>query len=187
MAWPQEAACRVGLTASVERLRYEWTQRAGLREPSERLLFRAEPDDEVFAGLFRRVLEGSLDAATRREAARIGAGAQPRADVAFYRDTMPGERSWWRTARTPDGEVVGFAIPSRNHASPVVGYLGVLPGHRGHGYADEILAETPRILAAETDPQQVRADTDLANTPMAAAFEHLGYRTTARRPVLSAD
>ncbi|MEU1287907.1 GNAT family N-acetyltransferase [Kitasatospora sp. NPDC005856] len=99
---------------------------------------------------------------------------------------MSGDRSWWRTARTPGGEVVGFAVPSRNHASPVVGYLGVLPEHRGRGYAAEILAETTRILATEAGARRVRADADLTNTPMAATFERLGYRTDARRLVLSA-
>ncbi|MFI8460819.1 GNAT family N-acetyltransferase [Kitasatospora sp. NPDC085464] len=186
VAWRQEAARRAGLPTSRERLRYEWTPQAGRPEPSERLSFRAEPDDEVFVDLFRRVLTGTLDAASRREADRIGADAQARYDVAFYRETMLGERSWWRTARKPDGEVVGFGVPSRNHASPVVGYLGVLPEHRGRGYADDILSEITRILASETDPEQVRADTDLTNTPMATAFERLGYRNTARRLVLSA-
>ncbi|WP_328928818.1 GNAT family N-acetyltransferase [Streptomyces sp. NBC_00190] len=186
VAWRQEAARRAGLPVTVERLRYEWTPRTGLPEPTGRLLFAAEPDDEVFVGLFRRVLTDSLDTASRKEAESIGPEAQAREDVAFYRDTMPGDRSWWRVARTPDGEPVGFGLPSRNHAFPVVGYLGVLPEHRGCGYADEILAEITRILVSETDPEKVRADTDLTNTPMAAAFERVGYRNDARRLVLSA-
>lgn len=186
LAWRQGAARHAGLPASLERLRYEWTPQVGLPEPSGRVLFCAEPNDEVFVDLFRRVLAGTLDAASRKEAEHIGAEAQARGDVAFYRDTMLGDRSWWRVARTPDGEVVGFGLPSRNHAFPVVGYLGVLPDHRGHGYADEILAEITRILASETDPERVRADTDLTNAPMAAAFERVGYRNNARRLVLSA-
>lgn len=186
VAWRQEAARRAGLPVTLERLRYEWTPGDGLPEPTGRLLFAAEPDDEVFVGLFRRVLTDTLDAATRREAEHIGPEAQAREDVAFYRDTMPGDRSWWRIARTPDGEPVGFGLPSRNHSFPVVGYLGVLPEHRGHGYGAEILAEITRILVAETGPEKVRADTDLTNLPMAAAFARVGYRNDARRLVLSA-
>ncbi|MFJ8624920.1 GNAT family N-acetyltransferase [Kitasatospora sp. NPDC093550] len=186
VAWRREAARRSGLPASVERLRYEWTPPVGLPEPSGRLLLTAEPDDEVFVDLFRRVLVGTLDADTRKEAERLGAEAQARADVAFYRDTMLGDRSWWRVARTPDGEPVGFGIPSRNHAFPVVGYLGVLPEHRGRRYADDLLAEITRILAAEASPERIRADTDLTNAPMAAAFDRLGYRNDTRRLVLSA-
>jgi hypothetical protein len=108
LAWRKEAARRAGLPASVERLRCEWTPPTGLPEPSGHVLFRAEPDDEVFVDLFRRVLTGTLDAASRKGVEQIGAEAQARDDVAFYRDTMHGARAWWRIAQTPDGEVVGF-------------------------------------------------------------------------------
>ncbi|MCX4744487.1 GNAT family N-acetyltransferase [Kitasatospora sp. NBC_01287] len=186
LTWRQEAARRAGLPVAVERLRYEWTPEAGLAAPSGRLRFTAEPDDEVFVDLFRRALTGTLDAASGKEAAELGAEAQARADVAFYRDDMVGDRAWWRVARTEAGEAVGFGLPSRNHVFPVVGYLGVLPEHRGRGYVDEILTEITRILAAEAAPEVVRADTDLTNAPMAAAFERVGYRNNARRLVLSA-
>lgn len=186
LAWRQEAARRAGLTAGVERLCYEWTPQAGLPELRGWVRFRAEPDDEVFAGLFRRVLTGTLDAASRAGAAEIGAEAQARRDVAFYRERMAGERSWWRIAETQEGAVIGFGLPSRNTDFPVVGYLGVLPEHRGHGYVAEILAEITRILVTEAGAHVVRADTDLANLPMAAAFESAGYRNFGRRLVLSA-
>jgi GNAT superfamily N-acetyltransferase len=188
LSWRQEVARAAGLVGSVERLRYEWKPEDGLREPpSQRLSLAAEPDDEVFVDLFRRVLEGTLDASTRLEAERLGAEAQARSDVAFYRDDMLGERSWWRVARDASGETVGFGLPSRNNAGSVVGYLGVLPEHRGHGYVDEILAGITRFLATETGsrPPQIRADTDLTNRPTAAAFARAGYRNETRRLVLS--
>ena len=116
----------------------------------------------------------------------IGAEAQSRRDVEFYRDKMHGDRSWWRVAQTPAGELAGFGIPSQNTDVPVVGYLGVLPEHRGHRYADDILAGITRLLVAEASATVIRADTDLANRPMAAAFERAGYRNFARRLVLSA-
>ncbi|MEV0848546.1 GNAT family N-acetyltransferase [Streptomyces sp. NPDC049954] len=185
LGWRREAARLAGLTVSVERLRYEWEASRGLPGPARRLRFHAEPDDEVFVDLFRRCLEGTLDAACAREAAELGAGEQARRDLAFYRDTMPGERSWWRVARDAAGEAVGFAVPSRNHECPVVGYLGVLPEYRGNGYADELLGEITRVLA-EAGARRVRADTDLGNTPMAASFERTGYVSRSRRLVLSA-
>jgi RimJ/RimL family protein N-acetyltransferase len=187
LAWRERAAHAAGLVASLERLRYEWTVHDGLPDPPARLRLRPEPDDEVFVGLFRRTLEGTLDATSRREAAQIGAEAQARADVAFYRDKMLGDRAWWRVAETPDGQVTGFGLPSRNVDFPVVGYLGVLPEHRGHGYVDEILAGITRFLATQAGAEVIRADTDLANRPMAASFERAGYRNFARRLVLSAS
>jgi RimJ/RimL family protein N-acetyltransferase len=185
LAWRREAARRAGLSASLERLCYEWTPAAGLPDPSGRLLFRAEPDDEVFVGLFRRVLAGTLDATSRKEAEETGAETQAREDVAFYHEMMSGDRAWWRVAQTPDGAVTGFGIPSRNTEFSVVGYLGVLPEHRGHAYVDEILAEITRILAVQAGATVIRADTDLANLPMAAAFDRAGYRNFSRRLVLS--
>jgi RimJ/RimL family protein N-acetyltransferase len=105
--------------------------------------------------------------------------------VAFYRDRMRGDRAWWRVAEQAGGQPVGFGVPSRNSEVPVVGYLGVLPEHRGHGYVDDIVAEITRILAEEAGADIIHADTDLANRPMAAAFERAGYRNFARRVVLS--
>ncbi|CAL9452422.1 hypothetical protein SUDANB95_02455 [Actinosynnema sp. ALI-1.44] len=183
--WRREAAERAGLTEPVERLRYEWTREAGVRAPSPRLRFRAEPDDEVFVDLFRRAVEQSLDAASTQEARAVGAEAQARSDVEFYRDSMLGDRAWWRVAETASGEPVGFGVPSRNTGSATVGYLGVLPEHRGHGYVDDILAEITRFLAEETGADVIRADTDLTNQPMAKSFERLGYTNFARRLVLS--
>ncbi|WP_371499997.1 GNAT family N-acetyltransferase [Kitasatospora sp. NBC_00374] len=186
LTWRREAARRAGLPAELERLRYAWTPQDARPEPARLLAFEPEPDDGVFVGLFHRTLAGSLDSHSLKEAAELGAEAQARADVEFYRTFMRGERSWWRVARDADGEVVGFGLPSRNHAFPVIGYLGVLPEYRGRGYVGEILGEITRILLAEAAPEEIRADTDLGNVPMAAAFERAGYRNFARRLVFSA-
>jgi len=186
LSWRWEAAVAAGLTDELERLRFEWIPGAPVPQPTGRLVFRREPDDEVFADVFRRTLASTLDATSRRLADVVGESAQARSDVDFYRNRMPGDRGWWFTASKPDGELIGFGVPSRNNKAPVVGYLGVLPEHRGHGYIDDILAEVTRILATEARAAVIHADTDVANKPMAAAFERAGYRNTARRVVLSA-
>jgi RimJ/RimL family protein N-acetyltransferase len=186
LTWRWEAALRAGLTEELERLRFEWTKAAGLPASTGRLTFRAEPDDAVFEDLFRQVLDGTLDATSSKTANAVGPREQARLDVAFYRDKMTGERGWWRVAQTRDGEPVGFGVPSRNSELPVVGYLGVVPEHRGRGYVGDILAEITRVLVAEAGADTIHADTDLANQPMARAFERAGYRNFARRVVLAA-
>jgi len=187
LTWRRAALERAGLGTLLERLRFAWTPADGPvpAESSRGLEFRAEPDDEVFVDLFTRVLNGSLDTTSTREAAQIGAAEQARKDLTHLRDQMLGERSWWRVAVNRDGETIGFGIPSRNPVVPVVGYLGVLPEHRGHSYIDDILAEITRTLVAEADAELIRADTDLVNEPMAAAFRRVGYRNHARRLVFS--
>ena len=177
-----QAAASVGMTAITDRLRYEWKPADGLPERPTRLRF--EPaDDEAFVDVFMRVSEGSLDAATAREIARVGVEASAREELAIYK-SMPGDRDWWRLAYDGDGELVGFQMPSANAGGPVVGYLGVVPEHRGHGLIDDLLAELTHQLA-ETGAEHIRADTDFGNVPMAKSFERQGYRNFAVRRVLS--
>jgi RimJ/RimL family protein N-acetyltransferase len=183
IAWRWEAAGRTGLTEELERLRYEWTADEPVPEPSERLVFRGD-DDEVFVAAFRRVAEGTLDYYTRQALVTTEPEAQARKDVQEYK-SMPGDRSWWRLAYAKDGSLAGLALPSANNAGPVVGYLGVVPEHRGQGYVDDLLAEITRFHA-ERGVQRIVADTDMGNVPMARAFERAGYRNFAIRLVLSA-
>ena len=65
----------------------------------------------------------------------------------------------------------------------MVGYLGVVPEHRGRGYVDDLLAEITRSHA-ERGVQRIVADTDAGNVSMARAFERAGYRNFAIRLVL---
>jgi RimJ/RimL family protein N-acetyltransferase len=182
--WRREAAARAGLTQELERFRFEWTPAAGLPRSTGRLVFRPEPDDQAFLAVFRQVAIGSLDAITRREVAAQGADRQAREDFALYRD-MPGDRGWWRLAYTAGGQLAGMILPNRNPYGAVVGYLGVLPAMRGHGYIDDLVAETTRFHAARGEPR-ITATTDTTNQPMAAAFRRAGYQETEIRYVFLA-
>ena len=184
MAWRRAAAAAVGLGHEVERLRFEWTPPAGVPEPTGRLTFRSEPDDETMLEVFRRIAVGSLDDETGKNVARLGLDRAVREELQYYREA-PGERSWWRTAHTGDGALAGLAIPSATRYHRNVGYLGVVPERRGQGYVDEILGEITRIHAA-ADAEKVTATTDLGNAPMAAAFHRAGYRNTETRVIFSA-
>jgi ribosomal protein S18 acetylase RimI-like enzyme len=165
---------RVGARLFVERLRFQWLPGTSVPEPTGRLVFRPVRDTGEILDLMTRVLDGTLDAHSREDLTRMSASE---AAVRHYEDELAVYRSprdWWRIATLPDGEPVGFVTPARNDYNYVIGYLAVLPGHRGNGYIDEILAEGTRILAAQDVPR-IRAATDLGNTPMANAFWRLGY------------
>jgi GNAT superfamily N-acetyltransferase len=182
--WRRDAAARAGLTDELERIRFEWTPDAGLPRPSGRLVFRPEPDDGVFLGVFRQIAVGSLDVMTRREIALLGADRQAREDMEVYL-AMPGDRAWWRLAYTAaGGQLAGMILPNRNTDGAVVGYLGVLPGLRGRGYISDLVAQTTRFHAGRGEPR-IAATADITNRPMAAAFEHAGYRACGIRYVLS--
>jgi len=165
---------RAGAHPFVERLRFDWYPGTPLPDPAGRLLFRPVRDTEEILDLMTRVLDGTLDAHSRDDLTRMSARD---AAVRHYEDELAHYRSpreWWRIATLPDGTPVGFVTPARNDYNPIIGYIAVLPEHRGNGYIDEILAEGTRILGVQDVPR-IRASTDLGNIPMANAFLRAGY------------
>lgn len=162
-----------GARLLVERLDLTWTAGGPVPPPVERLEFRPV-DDGTLVDLVARCGDGSLDAHTAHRRARTGREATARYEVAEMRD-FPAPREWWRAAYTPAGEPVGFVLPQRAGDDHAVGYLGVLPEWRGRGHVDDLLGWCTRFLAVEQGAQRIVANTDLGNTPMAAAFDRAGY------------
>ena len=164
----------MGARPLVERLRLEWRPGTPIAAPSGRLLFRQTHGRDEMVALMTRVLDGTLDAHSRDDLTHMApadaAAAHFDREMAEYRSPQ----AWWRVATLPDGEPVGFVTPARNDYNPIMGYIAVLPEHRGNGYIDDLLAEGTRILAAEGVPR-IRASTDVGNVPMAAAFARAGY------------
>ncbi|CAA9212438.1 MAG: hypothetical protein AVDCRST_MAG41-44 [uncultured Corynebacteriales bacterium] len=109
----------------------------------------------------------------------MGREATARFEVEQTRD-FPAPREWWRAAYTPGGEPAGFVLPTRDGGLHAVGYLGVVPEHRGRGYVDDLLGVGTRFLAVEQDADRIVANTDVGNLPMAAAFARAGYADTGR-------
>ena len=165
---------QVGAKLFVERLRLEWRAGTPVAELSGRLSFRPVRDPGELIELMTLVLDGTLDAHSRDDLTRMtpGQAAQDQYRGELERYASPHE--WWRIATLPDGEPVGFVIPAHNGYNPVIAYLGVVPAHRGHGYINDVLAAGTSLLAAQNVPN-IRASTDVGNTPMAAAFDRAGY------------
>lgn len=165
---------RVGAHPFVERLRFQWNPGTPVPEPNGRLTFRTPHDTEELLDLMTRVLDGTLDAHSQDSLTRLSARE---AAVEHFEEELAhysSPRDWWRVATLPGGAPVGFVTPARNDYNPIIGYIAVLPEHRGNGYIDDILAEGTRVLAAQDVPR-IRAATDLGNTPMANAFLRAGY------------
>ncbi|MCG5219775.1 GNAT family N-acetyltransferase [Streptosporangium soli] len=173
------AAERAGMRPLVERIRYTWTPELGLPERPARLEYRPCPDDEVVLDVIRRFHVGSLDAHVIDQTAREGAEAAAKEDLDIL-NWFPAPREWWRLAYTPAGELVGLTVPSRNHSSPVIGIIGVVPEQRGHGYGYDLLVEATHLLAAE-GVTEIVGETDATNGPMAAAFAKAGYPVSQER------
>ncbi|CAM5340052.1 GNAT family N-acetyltransferase [Streptomyces fumanus] len=173
------AARAAGYEPLVERLLYRWTPACGLPERPGRLRFRAEPDDAVFFDALRRIHSATLDAHARRAVEEGGLDRAAQEELDFFH-WCPSPRAWWQVASTPDGEPVGIHIPAHNPSGPCVAFIGVLPEHRGHGYAYDLLAECTHLLAGE-GARFIAAATDRGNHPMAANFAKAGYPVVRER------
>jgi len=161
-----------GLRFLVERVELRWPAEPGAALPprSGRLTFRPVTDDAELLAVVRGTVDGTLDAHARRDLARAGVDAAARAIV----EELPGPRSLVRLAYDPAGHCVGITVPGLRPWGADISYVGVLPEHRGNGYADDLLLEASHLLV-EGGATEIVAATDVGNTPMAAAFARCGY------------
>jgi hypothetical protein len=92
--------------------------------------------------------------------------------------TVKHNPSWWRLAYTP-------MMPAEPPAFLTDFYVGVVQEMRGRGYVDDLLPAGTAILLEvrrrDGNEKPLRADTDVANTPMTAAFGRAGWVRYAGR------
>jgi GNAT superfamily N-acetyltransferase len=175
----------VGFDFRRETERFEWR---GGKPPAvpERLSFRTleEIGEDAYIGAMRTVSEGTLDREIQGERERLGA---KRAACEFFEDArrVEHEPSWWQLAYTAEEELVGLVMPAEPPGFLTIFYVGVVPEMRGQGYVDDLLAfGTATLLEARRRnmyDKPLKADTDVANGPMVAAFERAGWARFARR------
>ncbi len=173
------AATAAGMKVLVERYRYHWTPSCGLPERPGRLEFRPEPDDAVILDVLRRVHSSTLDAHALRAIAESGVDRAAQEELDFFH-WCPSPREWWQLAYTPGGELVGIQVPAHNPSGPCVGFIGVVPEQRGHGYAYDLLAECTHFLA-EQGAEFIAGATDQGNFPMARNFAKAGHPIVQER------
>jgi RimJ/RimL family protein N-acetyltransferase len=132
--------------------------------------------------VFRCAVAGDDSAVATRTPSSLEESAQR-----FVADSasMRGGTGLWRIGYA-SGEPVGVIFPTANDGGPVLNYVGVVPEHRGHRIVDELLAETAR-LHSETGARRIRADTDIDNHAMVAAFERGGWTEFGRRTTYAVD
>ncbi|MEU9170402.1 GNAT family N-acetyltransferase [Streptomyces sp. NPDC048420] len=170
---------KAGYEPLVERFLYRWTPECGLPERPGRLEFRPEPDDAVFFDLLRRIHSVTLDAHALKAVAEGGLDRAAQEELDFFH-WCPSPREWWQIAWTPEGDAAGIHIPAHNPSGPCVGFIGVLPEQRGHGYSYDLLVECTHHLV-ERGAEFVSAATDQGNFPMAANFAKAGYPVVRER------
>ena len=166
--------------------RFQW-QGAELPAISDRLSFRTleEVGEDAFVDAMERVSEGTLDREIRAERERLGPRGAARD---FFDDArrVGHYPSWWRLAYDRlGGDLVGLVMPAEPPGFFTLFYIGVVPEMRGRGYVEDLLAAgTATLLDARAKAgtrKPLRADTDVANGPIATAFVRAGWSRFAGR------
>lgn len=175
-----KASEAAGFSVLVTRRRFVWTPSQRVPDPGTTLTFEpvSGADDPAVIDAYRRTFAGSLDAHTQhglrtKEPDELAAAEV--ADMAEYAGPMQG----WRLAYDSGGELVGL-VTGNPGTAVVIGYVGVVPEQRGHGYARQLLAWMTR-WQAEQGAEKVIGETDDQNVPMAVAFEAAGYLQESAR------
>ncbi|MEJ8547405.1 GNAT family N-acetyltransferase [Brevibacillus borstelensis] len=172
---------QMGFQLERETYRFEWKPgHADIPTPQD-LHFRslAEVGNEVFVEAVMRVSEGALDRRILHDSERLGARGQAM-DMFQDLQQMVYDPHWWQLAYTRDDECIGLVMPAKSPTFATIGYIGVMPEHRGRGYIHQLLGRGTDILL-KAGATLIRADTDVHNQPMANAFRKAGYVQFATR------
>jgi hypothetical protein len=159
-----------------------WSYDGPPPKPRNRLTFRTyeEVGEAAFLSALEEVSSSTLDARVEADRDRLGAAAEARSTLEDVR-ALGVEPGWWQLAYDASGALVGLVMPARAPAMTTIAYIGVVPSQRGRRYVDDLLARGTAILRHDVPDMVIRTDTDLANAPMAAAFERAGYEQFATR------
>lgn len=161
-----------GFSLKRETIRFEWKDTQTQIVPSNRLTFRSldEIGEDAFIDAIAQVSLETRDISLQNQALE-------------YFNTLKAfkyQPTWWQLAYTLDQTVVGLIMPIENDGGPVIGYIGVLPKHRGKGYVNDLLNQGTLTLKSN-GATRIRADADINNLPTIRAFKRAKYQQFASR------
>ncbi|MCR8644573.1 GNAT family N-acetyltransferase [Paenibacillus sp. N1-5-1-14] len=163
--------------------RFEWNgESQSILTSSHSLTFRTLPEvgDDAFIEAIQKVSAQTLDQRINEEREEA-CGAREHATLLFEElKEMEYAPDWWQLAYDEGEQLVGFVMPTKAPNFATIGYIGVVPEHRGHGYIDILLKQGTATLL-QTGENLIRTDTDVSNFPMAQAFLRCGYTQFASR------
>jgi RimJ/RimL family protein N-acetyltransferase len=171
----------LGWPMAQDRRRYERQAHANTEGAPARLRFRSADavGREAFVAAIAEVTRGTLDQALADDVERLG--LQTAAERHWQDLThMDGRTARYELAYDTDDALVGLIVPHCHGGEMgIIGYIGVVPPQRGHGYVRDLLCRAVETLEA-TEPALTRiiADIDAGNAPMARALEATGFTLT---------
>lgn len=170
-----EAAVEAGFRPLVERRSYLCVKAAETfqQQPTElRFEELGGVDEPRLHSLYQAMLHGSLDA-HHLEGLKHHSPSEIAAEELSYM-LQDGIESF-RIAVDLQGRDVGLVVAARwSEVRGALAFVGVHPDFRGLGYAKQLASWATSFLF-EHGIEEIVADTDMSNTPMAAAFQEVGY------------
>ena len=163
---------------------YIWHEPQPLTSVPNRLHFHAAMKDttQILIKAVSQVMAHSKDRSDQKAVALHGAQNAANRFISQAGDYFHYELSWWQLAYNQQNELVGFVLPvtfpncqKDGLEEATIYYVGVLPQHRGHGYAYDLLCQCTHIMQ-KVGIWRIYCDTDVHNTPMIETFKRAGYQ-----------
>jgi RimJ/RimL family protein N-acetyltransferase len=172
---------QVGFNVIRETRRFEWRANTPVPHGHQHVVFRQLPDvgETVFLDALEQVMQSALDQRTQADRAEYGS-SQAAKEFFTLCASIGYDPQWWQIAYTPSRDLIGIVMPAGTAAWATIGYIGVIPAQRGHGYIDDLLAQATHTLTT-IQSARIEADTDVANTPMANALLRTGWVEFGKR------
>ena len=134
---------------------FVWKEPKPSIEIPSRLEFKAARtlSYEALLSAVAQVMESSIDASDRKKV--VDSGSRQAAEQ-FLSKSKGGffyQDEWWQIGFSSDDRVVGFVFPviypgcaKNGLEEATIYYIGVLPEHRGQGFATDLLLKGTRVL-----------------------------------------
>ena len=172
----------LGLPLVQTKIRYVWTHNGDPLAPTDRLTYKTlnEIGEHAFVDLIKRASVDTLDRLDQHQIKLLGAQQHAQTYFDLLKTEFEFRPEWWLVGFTADNQAVGHVVgvPFNLHrAEASIGYIGVVPEQRGHGYVRDLLLNAMDVLVKDGIRAMV-CDTDAQNIPMQKAFESCGYVAT---------
>lgn len=144
--------------------------------PRPAAIVELDPSDPAVVGVMAQAMADSLDDYDREQVAALG----PERAAVAYRDTMVGDDPVPWLAHRGDRGIDAVAAIMAYPEDWCLGYLGVVPAARRRGVG-AALAEAMLSSAAEAGSAVATASVAVANGPVRATLERVGFTVCSTR------
>lgn len=127
---------------SWETIRFEWKDIQTEITSSNQLTFRSldEVGDDAFIVAIAQVSSQSLDRSRKQNQAKLGEKQDALKQFNMLK-AFKYQPTWWQLAYNFEQTLIGLIMPTENDGGATIGYIGVVPEHRGKRYVNDLLMQ----------------------------------------------